>query len=38
VPQHAERLPQNLDVLIVKAISLGGIRPYGMLLRSGATT
>jgi transcriptional regulator len=33
VPQQAELLPGNLDVVILKAISLGDVHGYGVLLR-----
>jgi PadR family transcriptional regulator len=33
VAQHAELLPGNLDVVILKAISLGEVHGYGVLLR-----
>jgi transcriptional regulator len=33
VPQQAELLPGNLDVVILKAISLGEVHGYGVLLR-----
>ncbi len=32
-PQQAELLPGNLDVVILKAISLGEVHGYGVLLR-----
>jgi len=33
VPRQAELLPGNLDVVILKAISLGEVHGYGVLLR-----
>ena len=33
MPRHAELLPGNLDVVILKAISLGEVHGYGVLLR-----
>jgi len=33
VPRQAELLPGNLDVVILKAISLGDVHGYGVLLR-----
>lgn len=33
MPQQAELLPGNLDVVILKAISLGAVHGYGVLLR-----
>jgi PadR family transcriptional regulator PadR len=33
MPQHADLLPGTLDVLILKAVSLGPLHGYGVLLR-----
>ena len=33
MPRQAELLPGNLDVVILKAISLGEVHGYGVLLR-----
>jgi len=33
VPRQADLLPGNLDVVILKAISLGEVHGYGVLLR-----
>ena len=33
MPQQADLLPGNLDVVILKAISLGEVHGYGVLLR-----
>ncbi|MGH9663977.1 MAG: PadR family transcriptional regulator [Bryobacteraceae bacterium] len=33
MPQHAELLPGTLDLLILKAVSLGPLHGYGVLLR-----
>ena len=33
MPRRAELLPGNLDVVILKAISLGDVHGYGVLLR-----
>jgi transcriptional regulator len=33
VPPQAELLPGNLDIVILKAISLGEVHGYGVLLR-----
>ena len=33
MPTHAELLPGTLDVLILKAVSLGKLHGYGVLLR-----
>lgn len=35
MPRQAELLPGNLDVVILKAISLGEVHGYGVLLRIG---
>lgn len=33
MPRHAELLPGNLDLVILKAISMGDVHGYGVLLR-----
>jgi PadR family transcriptional regulator PadR len=33
MPEHAQILPGNLDLLILKAVSLGPLYGYGILLR-----
>jgi transcriptional regulator len=33
VPEHAQLLPGTLDLLILKAVSLGPLHGYGVLLR-----
>ena len=33
MPNHAEILPGTLDLLILKAVSLGDVHGYGVLLR-----
>src|SRR5574342_1335826 len=33
MPDHAELLPGTLDILILKAVSLGRLHGYGVLLR-----
>ena len=33
MPDHAEILPGTLDLLILKAVSLGAVHGYGVLLR-----
>lgn len=33
MPRHADLLPGNLDLVILKAISLGEVHGYGVLLR-----
>jgi PadR family transcriptional regulator, regulatory protein PadR len=38
MPDHAELLPGTLDLLILKAISLGSEHGYGVLLRIGQIT
>lgn len=35
MPPHAELLPGTLDLLILKAVSLGPLHGYGVLLRIG---
>lgn len=35
MPDHAQLLPGTLDLLILKAVSLGGLHGYGILLRIG---
>jgi transcriptional regulator len=35
VPRQADLLPGNLDIVILKAISLGEVHGYGVLLRIG---
>jgi PadR family transcriptional regulator, regulatory protein PadR len=35
MPEHAQILPGTLDLLILKAVSLGPLHGYGVLLRIG---
>ena len=38
MPEHAQLLPGTLDLLILKAVSLGPLHGYGVLLRIGQIT
>jgi PadR family transcriptional regulator, regulatory protein PadR len=38
LPDHAQLLPGTLDLLILKAVSLGPLHGYGILLRIGQIT